>query len=73
MAAVEPLLPALTPDSHPLGCHRPRASARCVFEVILVRLITGCSWVDAEHLCGNRASDTTVRAHRDEWITAGRV
>jgi transposase len=42
-----------------------------VFEVILVRLVTGCSWVDAERLCGNKVSDTTVRARRDEWIAAG--
>lgn len=70
-AAIEPLLPPVAPDRHPLGCHRPRASDRAVFEVILVRLITGCSWVDAERLCGNRVSDTTVRARRDRWIAAG--
>jgi transposase len=70
-AAVEPLLPPVPVDEHPLGCHRPRVSERAVFDVILVRLVTGCSWVDAEHLCGNKVSDTTVRARRDEWITAG--
>jgi len=70
-AAVEPLLPPLPPDGHPLGCHRPRASDRDVFEVILVRLVTGCAWVDAERLCDNRVSDTTARARRDEWIGAG--
>lgn len=69
--AVEPLLPPPPPDRHPLGCHRRRVSARTVFEVILVRLVTGCSWVDAERLCGNEVSDTTVRARRDDWIAAG--
>jgi transposase len=70
-AAVEPLLPPPAPDLHPLGCHRQRVSDRAVFDVILVRLVTGCSWVDAERLCGNQVSDTTVRARRDEWIAAG--
>jgi transposase len=69
-AAVEALLPR--PDrSHPLGCHRPRISDRVCFEAMLVRLATGCSWVDAERLCGNQVSDTTLRARRDEWIAAG--
>ncbi|HMK63556.1 MAG TPA: IS5/IS1182 family transposase, partial [Acidimicrobiales bacterium] len=38
---------------------------------MLVRLATGCSYEDAERLCGNTVSDTTVRARRDEWIEAG--
>jgi hypothetical protein len=38
---------------------------------MLVRLVTGCSWVVAEQLCGQLVSDTTLRARRDEWITAG--
>jgi len=38
---------------------------------MLVRLVTGCSWEDAERLCGNKVSDTTVRERRDEWIAAG--
>ncbi len=38
---------------------------------MLVRLVTGCSWEDAERLCGNKVSDTTVRDRRDEWIVAG--
>lgn len=69
-AAIEPLIPAPA-DEHPLGCHRPRASDRDCFEVMLVRLATGCSWEDAERLCGNKVSDTTARARRDEWIDAG--
>jgi transposase len=65
-AAIEPLIPT-RPDTHPLGCHRRRASDRDCFDVILVRLATGCSWEDAERLCGNKVSDTTVRSRRDEW------
>lgn len=54
-----------------MGCHRRRASDRDCFAVMLVRLATGCSWEDAERLCGNVVSDTTVRARRDEWVAAG--
>jgi len=69
-AAVEPLLPA--PDrSHPLGCHRPRISDRICFEAMLIRLVTGCSWVVAEQLIGGAVSDTTLRARRDEWESVG--
>lgn len=68
--AVEPLIPTRT-VTHPLGCHRQRASDRACFAVMLVRLATGCSWEDAERLCGNEVSDTTVRDRRDEWIDAG--
>jgi transposase len=69
-SAIEPLIPIVA-DGHPLGCHRPRVSDRVCFEGILIRLVTGCSWVDAEHLVGGRVSDTTLRARRDEWIEAG--
>jgi transposase len=69
-AAVEPLLPKRF-DTHPLGCHRPRASDRACFNVMLVRLATGCSWEDAERLTGRVVSDTTARERRDEWVAAG--
>jgi transposase len=68
--AVEPLIP-IPVDTHPLGCHRRRKSDRLAFEVMLVRLVTGCSWEDAERLCGNKISDTTARERRDEWVAAG--
>jgi transposase len=69
-AAVEPLLPP--PDrSHPLGCHRPRVPDRLCFWAILIRLVTGASWVDIEAILDHRVSDTTLRARRDEWIAAG--
>jgi transposase len=69
-AAIEPLIPP-TPENHPLGCHRPRVPDRLCFWGILVRLVTGCSWVSAEAILGYQVSDTTLRARRDEWITAG--
>jgi transposase len=66
----EPLLPP--PDrSHPLGCHRPRVSNRLVFRGLLIRLVTGASWVDIEAILDHEVSDTTLRARRDEWIAAG--
>lgn len=58
-------------DNHPKGGHRPRIGDRIVFQVILIRLVTGCSWVDAEALNGWQVSDTTVRTRRNEWINAG--
>jgi transposase len=69
-AAAEPLLPT-TPDHHPLGCHRPRVPDRLCFRGILIRLVTGCSWVDVEAILDHQVSDTTLRARRDEWIAAG--
>src|SRR5487761_1169170 len=69
-AAVEPCIPVHA-EAHPLGCHRPRVPDRDCFEVMLVRLVTGCSWEDAERLCANKGSDTSTRARRDEWIAAG--
>jgi transposase len=59
-------------DRHPSTRAAPAALAdRDSCEVMLVRLATGCSWEDAERLCGNAVSDTTVRSRRDEWIEAG--
>lgn len=67
---VESLIPVRV-DTHPLGCHRQRKSDRACFAVIVVRLATGCSWQDAERLCGGEVSDTTARSRRDEWIAGG--
>ncbi len=67
-AAVAPLLPE-PEDRHPLGCHRRRVPDRICLWAMLVRLTTGCSWVDAERLCGG-VSDTTLRSRRDEWAQA---
>jgi transposase len=69
-ATIEPLIPP--PDqTHPLGCHRPRVPDRLCFWGLMVRLVTGSSWVDIEAMLGHKVSDTTLRARRDEWIDAG--
>jgi transposase len=67
---VEPLLPQQV-ETHPLGCHRPRVPGRVCFRGILIRLVTGASWVDIEAILDRQVSDTTLRARRDEWIEAG--
>lgn len=69
-AGIEPLIPRRN-DVHPLGCHRPRKPDRDCFSLMLVRLVTGCSWEDAECVCGSVVSDTTARERRDEWVAAG--
>ena len=62
-AAFEPLLP-LPDRSHPLGCHRPRAADRLCFWGMLIRLVTGASWVDIDAILEHKVSDTTLRARR---------
>jgi transposase len=69
-SSVEALLPTAK-DEHPLGCHRPRVSDRLCFRGILIRLVTGASWVDIEAILEFAVSDTTLRSRRDEWIDAG--
>lgn len=67
---VESMIP--TPvDDHPLGCHRRRVPDRLCFWGILIRLVTGCSWVTVEAILERSVSDTTLRSRRDEWISAG--
>jgi len=58
-------------DHHPLGCHRRRASDLLCLWGMLFRLVTGCSWEDAEAALGWQVSDTTLRARRNEWVAAG--
>ncbi len=69
-AVVEPLV-AGPPDTHPLGCHRPRVCDRLCLRGIIIWLVTGCSWVSVEHLLDCEVSDTTLRRRRDEWVAAG--
>ena len=69
-ATIEPLLP-VSEDTHPLGCHRQRVPDRLCFRGILIRLVTGSSWVDIEAILDHQVSDTTLRTRRDEWIDAG--
>jgi transposase len=68
-AATKPLLPPS--PTHPLGCHRPRVPDRLCLWALLIRLTTGASWVDIEAILDHQVSDTTLRARRDEWISAG--
>lgn len=46
-ATVKELIPA-PPETHPLGCHRRRVPDKVCFRGILIRLVTGASWVDVE-------------------------
>jgi transposase len=68
--AVDPLLPAEV-ETHRLGGHRSRVPDRLCLWGMLIRLVTGSSWVDIEAILEHRVSDTTLRARRDEWIAAG--
>jgi transposase len=64
---VAALLPT-RPDTHPLGCHRPRIPDRVIFEKLIQILVFGCGYRRiADHTC----SATTLRRRRDEWLTAG--
>lgn len=67
---IEPMIPVPVQD-HPLGCHRRRVPDRLCFWGILIRLVTGCSWVTVEAILERSVSDTTLRSRRDEWIEAG--
>lgn len=69
-AAIEPILPVPV-DDHPLGCHNPRVADKVCFRGIMIRLVTGASWVDIEAIMDFVVSDTTLRTRRDEWIEAG--
>ena len=44
---IEPMIPR-PPRTHPIGCHRPRFPDQLCFWGMLVRLVTGCSWVSVE-------------------------
>jgi hypothetical protein len=66
---IEALLPPQV-ETHPLGCHRRRVPDRLCFRAILIRLVTGASWVDVEAILDHQVSDTTLRARSDEWICA---
>ena len=54
---------------HPLGCHRRRISDRDVFEAIVFRLVTGCSWDVAGRL--GRGGETTLRTRYNAWNADG--
>jgi hypothetical protein len=58
-AAIEPILP-IPDDDHPLGCHNPRVPDRVCFRRILIRLVTGSSWVDIEAIVNHVVSGGNV-------------
>jgi transposase len=64
---VSALLPT-RPDTHPLGCHRPRIPDRVVFDKLIQVLVFGCGY---RRIADPTCSATTLRRRRDEWITAG--
>jgi transposase len=64
---VSALLPA-RPDTHPLGCHRPRVPDRVVFDKLIQVLVFGCGY---RRIADATCSATTLRRRRDEWISAG--
>ena len=68
-AAFEPRIPKREKPVHPLGCHRPRIADRDVFEAILFRLVTGCSWDVAGRL--GKGGETTLRNRYHEWNAHG--
>ncbi len=68
-AAFEPQIPEREPPVHPLGCHRRRIADRDVFEAVLFRLVTGCSWDVAGRL--GKGSETTLRNRYNEWNAHG--
>ena len=68
-AALEPELPVREEPRHPLGCHRCRILDRDVFEGILFRLVTGCSWDVAGRL--GKGGETTLRTRYNAWNADG--
>jgi len=64
-ATIEPILPP--PDrTYPLECHNPKVPDKACFRGILIRLVTGSSWVDIEAILDFEVSDTTLRGRPDE-------
>ena len=62
--AFGPQIPERVAPVHPLGCHWPRIADRQVFEAILFRLVTGCSWDVAARL--GKGGETTLRTRYNE-------
>ena len=67
-SSVEALIPR-NYEYHPLGCHRPRSRDRLVFEAMLWRTATGCTYDEIGQVFG--VSSRTIRRRRDEWAAAG--
>ena len=68
-AAFESRIPERVEVVHPLGCHRRRIPDRDVFEAVLFRLVTGCSWDVAGRL--GKGGETTLRTRYHQWNACG--
>ena len=68
-AAFEPRFPKGRRSLRPLGCHRRRIAGRDVFEAVVFRLVTGCSWDVAGRL--GRRGEATLRNRYNEWNADG--
>ena len=68
-AAFEPQIPRRRRSVRPLGCHRRRIAGRDVFEAVVFRLVTGCSWDVAGRL--GRRGEATLRNRYNEWNADG--
>ena len=68
-AGFEPQIPQREQRWHPLGCHRRRIPDREVFEAVLFRLVTGCSWDVAGRL--GKGGETTLRVRYNAWNADG--
>ena len=54
--------------SHPLGCRRPRAVGRVIFEKLVQVLRFGCPYAA---IAGCACGAATIRERRGEWTSAG--
>ena len=59
----KPIVP-IPVDEHPLGCHNPRVPDRVCFRGILIRLVTGSSWVDIEAIMDFAVSENRLVIER---------
>ena len=66
--AIQGHLPPRPPRPDPLGCHRLRIPDRDCFDALLARLARRLLLDVAARPC--RASETTLRARRTEWLAA---
>jgi transposase len=67
VAALLPERPRVDP-ARPLGCHRPRAPDRVVFEHVVAALVPGSGYA---RIARPGCSDRTIRRRVHEWAEAG--
>jgi transposase len=66
----EVFLASLPPhvDGHPLGGHNPRIADAVVFDLLVLKLVSGMGY---ERVADASCSATTLRRRRNEWTAAG--